>query len=159
MVDSNRRRLLRVGSALAVGTLAGCLGGGGSATESPSPSPPKRTADGTETHPLTDWERSTDCDSMHDSVVSVKRVRESLGRDYDPIRFADLTDGEKRILRAVTTEGGYGTCEAGESFHRFVERVGDHGSRQAADDMRVYLERDGTYYGLYVENLDQVYAY
>lgn len=95
---------------------------------------------------------------MYDSVIEVERVESSVGDEYVPIEFAELPSGEKEILRVVTEEGGYGTCDPSGAFRRFVDRVQDHVERQDGS-MHVYLERDGTYYGLYVEVTDQVFAY
>jgi len=115
---------------------------------------------------LTEWEKSTDCErtpaGMYDSVIKVKQVLEELGDEYAPIRFSELTPGETAILRTVTEEGGYATCDTSDGFLRFIERAGTHREEQrdnAAEDMHIYLERDGTYYRLYVEKLDEVYAY
>jgi hypothetical protein len=115
---------------------------------------------------LTGWERSADCErtptGMYDSVIEVKQVVEELGDEYVPIRFSELTPEETAILRTVTEEGGYATCDTSGGFLRFIERVGTHREQQrdsAAEDMHIYLERDGTYYRLYVEKLDEVYAY
>ncbi|MFB6154962.1 MAG: hypothetical protein ABEJ22_03635 [Haloferacaceae archaeon] len=162
MVKLRRRRLLRVGGGVATGLLAGCL----SVDGQPSTGSPARTGETTgdaqttgDAESLTDWERSTDCDGMHDSTIRVERVRTDLGGEYAPIHFADLSPEERTILRTVTGEGGYGTCDTSEAFQQFVGRVSDHAERQEADRMRIYLERGGTYYGLYVEDLDQVYAY
>lgn len=156
MNDTSRRRLLRASSAVAIGPLAGCLAESKlSSTESPV-SPDEETADPTS---LTDWERSTDCDGMHDSVVRVERVTTSLGDEYAPIHFENLSPGEKEILRTVTEDGGYGTCDTSDAFDRFVGRVAEHTDQQDGDGMRVYLERESTFYGLYVEDLDEVYAY
>jgi hypothetical protein len=177
----NRRSLLAGLSAAVVGT-AGCLGrsGFGGSTDpttdteaTPTTSDTDPTTDQSETKQkketdeenasaLTDWERSTDCGkkhgSMHDSVVTVAAVRASVGDGYAPIRFSDLSTAEKDILRPVTEEGGYGTYEAGDAFGRFVQRMRDHQEKQ--DERRhVFLERDGTYYRLYVEVSDQVYVY
>lgn len=103
---------------------------------------------------LTDWERSTDCDGMSDSVIRVDHVTTSLGNEYAPIHFTDLSPEEQEILRIVTEEGGYGTCDASDAFNRFDSRVIEHAIIQDSDC--VYLERDCIYYGLYVETLDQV---
>lgn len=123
----------------------------------------KKPNEETSGHPLTNWERSTDCegehDGMYDSVVKVARVAEELPKIYDPIEFSKLSSAEKDILRKVTDVGGYGTCDTSDAFDSFVDRVTDHRERQEADEMHVYLERGGTYYGLYVEVLDQVFAY
>lgn len=155
MSHLSRRRVLRLSSGVTVGVLAGCVSTDGKpATESPNTS---TTTD--DTSSITNWERSTGCDSMHDSVISVKRVTTSLEDEYMPIRFADLSPDEQTILRTVTEEGGYGTCTTSEAFQQFLNRVSDHTARQDGDSARVYLERKGTYYGLYVEDLDQVYAY
>ena len=155
----NRRTVVgAVGAAFA--SLAGCAAIG----RQPSTASPKNTDETTPkaTSSLTDWKRSTDCegehDSMHDSVIRVEEVATTLGDDYAPIDFSTLSSGEKPILRTVTEEGGYGTCDPADAFHRFVDRVTDHTERQR-EDRRVYLERGGTYYRLYVEVLDQVYAY
>lgn len=183
MRQPTRREVLRAGSALSVGAFAGCIAGSGGSNVNPSerfdadPSKqsdtdpakqsttesPKKTDETTgATSSLTDWERSTDCegehDRMHDSVVEVERVATSVDDDYAPIAFSSCTPGERDILRTVTEDGGYGTCDPSDAFHRFVERVIDHTERQT-EDRHVYLEREGTYYGLYVEVSDQVYAY
>lgn len=94
---------------------------------------------------------------MHDSVVKVTRVTSTIDPDYIPIHFADLPSAERAILRPVTETGGYGTCDPSDAFHRFVDRVFDRTQRQPENS--VYLERDGTFYGLYVEVSDEVYAY
>jgi len=54
--------------------------------------------------------------------------------------------------------GGYESCgvETADAFSRFLDRVGNHTERQQGDGL--YFERDRTYYKLYVELLDQVYA-
>ena len=140
----------------------------GAATPDPTDRTTVAETETTGGHPLTNWERSTDCvtteerddmDAMYDSVIKVAGVAEELPDGYAPIHFSKLPAAEKKILRAVTTEGGYGTCDPSEAFHRFVERVANRGERQDADRMHVYLERDGTYYRLYVEVTDQVFAY
>lgn len=151
-----RRELLRAGAVVPAGAFAGCLGRrfGTEPTSSPDETPVNESA-------LTGWERVTDCghehDGMYDSVIKVEAVMTELS-GYSPIPFATLSPGEKRILRTVTTEGGYGMCGVSGAFRRFVDRVNDHTSRQS-DGRRAYLVRDGTYYRLYVEVQDQVYAY
>lgn len=156
MPQLSRRRLLKASSGISAGVLTGCVSANGrSTTESPE-SPGKTTEDA---NSITDWKRSTNCDSMHDSVIRVERVATSLGDEYAPIHFANLSPEEKRILRSVTEEGGYGTCDSSDAFQQFIGRVSDYRTRQDGDDMRIYLERESTYYGLYVEDLDQVYAY
>lgn len=161
-----RRRVLRAGCLVAAGVLTGCAStpvesGTTSPTGTdtgPSGSPTRTTDDDAS---LTDWERSTDCegeyDGMHDSVIEVERVTDSLGDEYAPIHFSDLSADEQSIIRTVTEEGGYSTCNASEAFDKFVERVIDHRRQQNKD--AVYLEREDTYYQLYVEKLDQVYAH
>ncbi|WP_227355087.1 hypothetical protein [Haladaptatus salinisoli] len=158
----NRRTLVASLPAVFVG---GCLG---RSTPASAPEttkrerPGEREKTGNNEPSLTDWERSTDCgethDSMHDSVIRVERVRSEIGDGYAPIRFSTLSSAEKAILRTVVEEGGYGTCDPSDAFHRFVERVGNRAERQA-EDRHAYLERDGTYYGLYVELSDQVFVY
>ncbi|QLG63189.1 hypothetical protein [Halorarum salinum] len=148
-------------------SFAGCIAGGGQSdtdppkrTDTESPESTDGPADNTTS--LTDWERSTDCegeyDGMYDSVIRVERVTTSLGDEYTPIHFTNLTSEEQTILRPVTEKGGFGTCDASDAFHRFVDRISDTSERQDGD-MHVYLDREGTYYGLYVEVQDQVYAY
>lgn len=159
MLQSTRRRLLQAGSTIAIGTIGGCL-----AIMDPSNMESPETPDETteDTASLTDWERSTNCegdpDGMYDSVIKVKRVTSSLGDDYVPIHFSALSAEEQSILRTVTEEGGYGTCDTSNAFDRFVERVYDHVKRQDGN-RHVYLERKNTYYGLYVETLDEVHSY
>lgn len=157
MRSPTRRRWLQVIAAGATAACAGCTGAP-AGTES-DPGTGSESTDGGES--LTDWERSTDCegehDGMHDSVIAVERVTNSLEEGYAPIHFSDLTPGEKDILRTVMEEGGYGTCDASGSFRRFIDRVVDRRRRQERDE--VYLEREATYYRLYVEKLDQVYAH
>lgn len=165
MGQQTRRRLLRTIGGVAAGTVAGCIGSPtGSApgnqtttgTES-SKTPTETTDDGS----LTDWERSTSCegspDDMHDSIIRVEQVTERIGDEYAPIRFSELTSEEQDILRTVTREGGYDTCDVSDAFDRFIDRVSDRQRRQDKDG--VYLKREDTYYRLYVEKLDQVYAH
>lgn len=156
MPRPSRRRLLQAGCAIPLGAFAGCLATAGGSGDS-TPKDPDETTD--DAPSLADWERSTDCDRMHDSVVRVERVTASPADEHVSIRFADLSPGEKDVLGTVTRDGGYGTCDTSDAFHRFVERIGDRRDRRDTDSMRVYLERNGTYYGLYVEHADQVYAY
>lgn len=166
MIRRTRRHLLQATSGIVAGTIAGCIGAPNeSVPENQTTSGNERTKSPIETtagdDSLTDWERSTDCegeeDGMHDSVVKVEGVRDSIGQEYDAIHFSDLTSGERDIVCKVTEEGGYGTCDASDAFDRFVDRVSDRRQRQDKDG--VYLERDDTYYRLYVEKLDQVYAH
>lgn len=114
--------------------------------------------------PPLDWTRSTDCDGMHDNVIKVEWVRSSLGDEYSPIQFSELSDEEKELLRSVLQDGGVGTCEVTQTFRRFVERVSDHRDEQydpGADDSSlrvVHLKYGNRYYGLYVEQGDQVFS-
>lgn len=156
MVRLSRRHVLQSSGVLAVGALAGCsVITRGAGTESPDTAPDDSSS-------LTEWERSTDCEQepsqMHDSVIKVARVTSDLDSEYIPIHFANLSTEEQAILRTVTEDGGYGTCDPSDAFHRFVDRVFDRTQRQT-DNSEVYLERDGTFYGLYVEVSDEVYAY
>lgn len=162
MSNTSRRTLLGAIGGVGLAGLAGCISrslGGPTGTEAPSDSPAPGDS-------LTDWERDTDCDrtptGMYDSVIRVEQVVTDLGDGYAPIRFAELPADETAILRTVTEDGGYGTCDVSDGFVRFIERVGTRRDRQrdsVAEEMHVYLERDGTYYRLYVEKQDQVYAY
>jgi hypothetical protein len=153
-----RRRVLQASGVVALGALAGCSAMADQAATNPQEDPTETTVDGDS---LTDWERSTDCegkyDGMHDSVIKVQQVTTSLGNAYDPIHFSNLSTEEQSILRTVTEEGGYRTCDTSDAFQAFVERVSEHRQRQA-ETRRVYLKREEIYYGLYVEKLDQVYS-
>lgn len=175
MERPTRRRLLSAGGAVALGAVAGCLAGADGSSPGDSEDPggpedpngsedPKDSDDpedpGGTTDPdsLTDWERSTTCDRMHDSVISVQEVRTTIEDRFVPIHFSELPDDEQGILGVVLEEGGYGTCDASDAFSGFVSRVSDRRRRQDGD-ASAYLERDGTYYGLYVEQGDQVFTY
>lgn len=92
---------------------------------------------------------------MHDSVIRVDHVTTGLGDEYTPIHFADLSPEEKEILRTVTEDGGYGTCDKSQAFNEFRNRVIEHVYNKQDPDC-IYLERECIYYGLYVESLDQV---
>jgi hypothetical protein len=177
-----KRRIVVVAVCIVLVSLAGCAGLAESGTGTPTgtdtdaptdtdtdaptrsetPSPTTSDEPTDTASALTDWERATDCegeyDGMHDSVLRVEDVTTDLDAAYAPIHFSNLTDDEQAILRPVTEEDGYGTCDASEAFDRFVDRVIDAAERQEEDDA-VYLERNGTYYRLYVEVTDQVYAY
>lgn len=161
-----RRRLLEIAGVATVGSLAGCSALTGRPDADPGTQTdadsPENTGESTGTPSLTDWERSTDCegehDRLHDSVISVARVTTDLEDAYVPIQFDDLPPDEKAILRTVTEDGGYATCDPAEAFHRFLDRVLEHLDRQS-DTTRIYLERAGTYYGLYVERSDEVFTY
>jgi len=154
-----RRRLLRSLAAGALGATAGCLSDGGSpATESSTDTPI-----GTN---LTEWERSTDCvttakrddmDELYDSVISVEQVGRSRPARFAHVEFSALTAAERDILRTVTDDGGYATCDPSPAFGRFVNRVQQRQHQE--ETTMVYLERNGTYYGLYVEVTDQVFSW
>lgn len=151
----SRRNVLLTGASSVGILLAGCADAlEHSKTESPGNTDESTTEDA----PLTAWERSTDCDGdpdrLHDSVISVEGVTETLDAAIDPIRFSDLSAEERTILRTVTEEGGYGTCAPSDGFTRFRERVADRVDEQ---DGGIYLRRDGTYYELYVEWGDVIY--
>ncbi|WP_327053546.1 hypothetical protein [Halomicrococcus gelatinilyticus] len=156
MPATSRRRLLRSLAVGAPGATAGCLSDGGSpATESSTDTPV-----GTN---LTEWERSTDCvttakrddmDELYDSVISVEEVGRSRPARFAHVEFSALTAAERDILRTVTGDGGYATCDPSPAFGRFVDRVQQR--QHQKETTMVYLERNGTYYGLYVEVTDQV---
>lgn len=142
MRGPTRRRLLQVGSAATVAALAGCLSiGDGPAAEAPN------------------GDNATDCGAMYDSVLRVEDVETTVDDAYLPIEFEDLPSEEQSILATVVDASRYETCDTSEAFRRFVDRVSERTRRQPSDDARVYLERDGTFYRLYVEVADQVYAY
>jgi hypothetical protein len=98
--------VFRTSSVAALGAAAGCLstvtgsnGESPTATDTPTdtPKPPGE---------FVEWERSTDCDAMHDSVISVEGVSESRPHDAEPIHFANLAAAEQELLRPVTGGGG-----------------------------------------------------
>ena len=165
-----RRRTYIAAAGSGILALAGCTGAnspttGGPATDDTTtggPTTDDPTTGGSETTGpddgrLTDWTRSTDCDGMQDSVVKVEWTTSSVDEAYAPIHFSALTEGEQAILETVVEEGGYGTCEVTDAFRQFVERVSDHRGRQESDEI-VYLEYDGEFYGLYVEQQDMVFS-
>lgn len=157
MLGLRRRRLLVASNAVMISVLAGC------ATTADQPDTASSTSSREQTDSnssLTDWTSSVDCegepDAMHDSVIKVEEVTENLGPEYDPIQFSSLSAAEQSILKTVVEDGGYATCEPSDAFEQFVDRVQDRSHQ--SERMRVYLEREGTYYRLYVEVLDEVYA-
>lgn len=151
MTDRTRRHLLSTAGAFALAAMAGCASRvDPSPTETPDRTEPRSDA-------LTDWERSSDCGPMHDTVISVEETGDDSVADVTPITFADLSSEERSILGTVTEEGGYATCDPGDALHRFLDRV--TAAIDEHDSRRVALERDGTYYGLYVEFGDEVYSY
>lgn len=152
MAPPSRRRVLKASSALALGTFAGCLGRS-DRTDTKSPECRDELPDDTDS--LTDWERSTDCDDLYEGLITVERVTTSLGDEYAPIRFAELSSEEKEVLRAVTEDGGYATCDTSRAFDLFEDRVSEHAYNEQDPDC-VYLERECIYYGLYVQKLDEM---
>lgn len=165
MREPSRRTVLGAVVAMSTGSISGgCLAGDSeterrSPSDTPSPTP-EPTPEPTPADPdtLTSWERSTACDAMHDSAIKVDAVARRVDDDYVPIRFSTLSTGERDILRVVTSEGGFATCEVSAAFQRFVERVSDAVAEQDGT-MQVFLERGGRFYRLYVEKRDQVFAY
>ncbi|WP_156224405.1 hypothetical protein [Haloferax gibbonsii] len=164
-ITFERRAILGTLCGILTGLGAGCLSNSstGLNQQSTATSTPVGTVNEAD---LTDWERSTDCittgerddlDEMYDSVIKVEQVKNSLSGDYAPIKFTELTEGEKQILRTVTEKGGYATCDFPDSFGKFVNRVREHKGRQ--EGTMVFLKRDNTYYGLYVEVTDQGISY
>lgn len=109
-----------------------------------------------DTDSLTDWTATTDCDAMHESIIKVEWVRADLADDHAPIEFEDLSTGEQDILEVVLTEGGYATCDHSEAFRRFVDRVMTHRDQQP--QFMVHLHYQAEYYGLYVQQGDQVFS-
>ena len=159
-MDVSRRDILRVaglGTASAAAASAGCLsapGSGGTGSEHAPPGNP------------TAWDETPDCvtseerdgmDEHYDSTIAVARTRSDLAAGYAPIRYALLSDPERELIDAVTTDGGHSTCDESDAFEAFVGRVRDHLQRQ--QDAMAYLERDGVYYGLRVEVEDQGVSY
>lgn len=148
--------------------MAGCLGSvaptGRAETTGAEPTTddPTTTVESTASRSdLTSWERSTDCDGMHDSVIKVEWVASSIRDAFAPIEFSELPEAEQALLEPVVTEGGVGTCEPSDAFVRFSERVAEHWSEQNEDGdgpRVVALAYDGRYFGLYVEKDDEVYS-
>lgn len=162
MPNVSRRRFLRAraGAAATTGSVAltGCLStlGGDRGVER------EHTVPGN----LTAWDRTPDCvtveerdgmDEHYDSTIAVAHTTSDVDGGYAPIRFETLSDAERELLDAVTTDGGHSTCDLSDAFERFVVRVREHLQRQ--EDTMVYLERDGVYYGLRVEVTDQGVSY
>lgn len=113
------------------------------------------TSDDT-TDTKTTWTSTADCDPMQENVIKAKWTKDDLADAYSPIHFSNLTPGEQEILRIVVEDGGFANCEVTDAFRRFVERVIEH--RREQDREYVWLEYRGTYYGLYVQQGDQVFA-
>lgn len=155
----DRRRF--VTSLFAIGTAsgAGCLGDGlptgGSTTES---------TDETTRQTPSEWTRSAECDGTDVSVIKVEWTRSSLEDEFSPIVFSDLPEDERELLRPVLEEGGFETCDPSPAFRRFADRVYDHRKEQydpSEDDSRlrvVHLAYEGQYYGLYVQQGDEVFS-
>lgn len=144
-----RRRYLAAlgGAALVPGCLALGDDGGGHPT----------TTDPPDDRSPTDWERSTDCDAMHDSVIRLEWVTESETQSTATLSYDDFTEAERSVLARVFEDGGVGTCDASDAFRGVVDRVG---RAVVEEDVRmVDVLRDGRYHGLYVEHLDQVFSY
>lgn len=153
MKRKTRRDVLGATSAAFLGATGGCLATlTGTGTDEP-PTDEGPTPD----RSLLEWERSTDCDAMTDSVISVQGVTSSVDPGYEPIVYADLPTAEQSIVSAVTDVGGYGTCDASAAFVDFAERARDTRTQQDTYET-VYLERDGVFYALSVEHNDQVYV-
>lgn len=158
MPETTRRRLLRSTSLFLLGILSGCVSNDtGSETRFPTGSDERPNGNSS----LTAWEPSTHCSekavSMYNSVISVEEVREDIDEGVGPIQFEDVPPEEREILRTVTEEGGYGTCNTSEAFGEFVDRVEERRSQQ--DGATIYSAREGQYYGLYVEVTGQVFSY
>lgn len=155
-----RRRayLASFASATAAAVLAGCNAFTPQTQETDTPA---GTADSSDTSDDSGdeeptWTATADCDPMQENVIEVKWTKDDLSDAYSPIHFSSLTPGEQEILRTVVEKGGFANCEVTDSFRRFVERVIEHGREQ--DREYVYLEYQGTYYGLYVQQGDQVFT-
>ena len=139
--------------------LAGCSARS-SPTDGTETTPETTDTDSTDTDTTSgeepSWTATTDCDSMHENVIEVEWTTDDVRDAYSPIQFSELTAGEKEILGTVVEDGGFANCEVTDAFRRFVERVMAH--RKEQDEFLVYLEYEGTYYGLYVQQGDQVFS-
>lgn len=144
--------------ACATVALAGCNALAPQTRESESPSGTGDSADTSDggSDEQTTWTSTANCDPMKENVIKAKWVKDDLADAYSPIHFSDLTPGEQEILRVVVEEGGFANCEVTDAFRRFVERVIEH--RREQDREYVWLEYQGTYYGLYVQQGDQVFT-
>lgn len=152
MEHLSRRHVLQASGGLALEALVGCLG---RSDRIDTESPECRDELPDEKDSLTEWERSTDCDDRYEGLIEVEVVTTSLGDEYAPIRFAELSPDEKEILRTVTEDGGYATCDTSQAFNQFEDRVSEHVYNEQEPDC-VYLERECIYYGLYVQKLDEM---
>jgi len=87
------------------------------------------------------------CDAMHRIELRTVAV-DSSQSPPDPLRFADLSDGEQDVVLTAIREGKYIDCigSASSGVERFKERVRN---RIDDSDMRVYLMRDDKHYSLY----------
>ncbi len=113
---------------------------------------------------LTDWEPSMQCNGERNfsyvNYIRVEQVRASTDDNDIVVHFSDLSADEKKILRTITEAGGYETCDYSDAFTRFRERMDDHAEgldRQR--DQHVYLERDGAYYLLTIDVMNQGFIY
>jgi hypothetical protein len=97
---------------------------------------------------------------MHEAEVEARQVTLSASeRDsVDPIRFETLPSDVQKILRTAITEGSYQECLEGsgytsEPLQQLRDEVSEH-----AEEMHVYLLRDGTYYSLAISIEDMSIA-
>lgn len=154
------RRTLLANAASAVGLGVGLAGCSDAPLPPESPATtdttPSTTAEPTDEPGSTDWTATTDCEPMRENVVKIEWVVDDLDDEYSPVPFDDLTAGERDLIRTVVTAGGYSSCAVTDSFRRFVDRVMTH--RREQDRFTVYLSYDEEYYGLYVQQGDQVFS-
>lgn len=157
-----RRRTYLASAASTALVLAGCTTASsdgdntGTGTTRATDSTETPTDSTTSDDELTDWTPTTDCDPMHENVIKVEWTTDDIRDAYSPIHFAELTAGEQEILRVVVEDGGFANCEVTDAFREFVERVMSHRKKQ--DEFLVYLEHEEIYYGLYVQQGDQVFS-
>lgn len=114
----------------------------------------KRT-DGTS---QSDATQTQECSDMHSSVLRISRTTTDPKDRYVPIEFENLTESEKDLLNTVITKSEVIMCDPPRGFYQFVDSVKEHVEKQDGK-MRVYLHRNQTYYGMYVEEKDEVYSY
>lgn len=158
MIRLSRRRLLYTTGSIAVGSLTGCLGETGDSGSNSTAS----TKEGTkEAKPWTSEEGPADCTKepkeMYSSAITIVETKSSVDdNESATIEYEDLSSGEQDLLDRVIERGSYETCQSSSSFGRFVDRVWDHID---GENERVYLERDGMYYRLYVKTTDVIVSY
>jgi len=145
------RRRDVLGAMVAVGGsgLAGCSS---SAIQNPgAESTPSATTERDATPPNRDWnwEFTKDCSNSDDIpgttyTIQIEYAVVEKSGTGTVVRFSELSQPEKDLLRTVIEEGGYGACDSAkpDGFDQFVGRM--------SDCSQPYLKRDEIYYRLYI---------